>query len=69
MSSVTAGKAWLYSEASNTSLTKMYLVKGDKVQLLEFDDSNGLWYFLKYSSKENRAILKWVKCEDLAICN
>jgi hypothetical protein len=68
-SSVTAGKAWLYSEPTSVSITKMYLVKGDKVQLLEFDDSDGLWYFVKCITKENKTILKWAKCKDLAICN
>ncbi|WP_429468096.1 hypothetical protein [Paraburkholderia sp. WSM4175] len=68
-SSVTANKAWLYSRPENTSINKMYLVKDDKVQLLEFNDADGLWYLVKYITKENKAILKWIKCEDLAVCN
>ncbi|RQH09897.1 hypothetical protein [Paraburkholderia dinghuensis] len=65
---VATDKAWLFAEASNASRTEMYLVKGDKVQLLEFNDADGLWYFVRYLSKKNGPILKWVKCESLAIC-
>ncbi len=68
VSSVRAERAGLYSAASDTSMTKLYLVKGDKVQLLDFDDSNGLWYLIKYVSKQNRSTTKWVRCKDLTIC-
>lgn len=67
-SSVATDKAWLYSAPSNASKNKIYLVKGDVVQLLKFNDADGLWYFAKYLSKGNGAVLKWVKCEDLVIC-
>ncbi|MBW9107029.1 hypothetical protein [Paraburkholderia phenoliruptrix] len=69
ISSVRAEWAALYSAASDTSMTKLYLVEGDKVQLLDFDDSNGLWYLVRYVSKQNRSITKWVRCKDLTICN
>lgn len=67
-SSVLSGKAWLYSAPSSASKTNMYLIKGDRVQLLEFNDANGFWYFIKFRSKGNKFALKWVKCEDLAVC-
>lgn len=69
VSFVRAGRAELYSAPSDNSMTKLYLVKGDKVQLLDFDDSNGLWYLVRYVSKQNRSITKWVRCKDLTICN
>ncbi len=56
-SSVTANKAWLYSRPENTSITKMYLVKDDKVQLLEFNDADGLWYLVKYLTKKIKQFL------------
>jgi hypothetical protein len=68
-SSVIAGKAWLYSEAASASITKNYLIKGNKVQLLKFNDADGLWYLVKYGAKENKSIIKWIKCEDLEICH
>ncbi|CAD6556677.1 hypothetical protein LMG27952_06167 [Paraburkholderia hiiakae] len=46
----------------------MYLVKGDRVQLLEFNDVDGFWYFVKYISKSDGALMKWVKCENISIC-
>ncbi|QVN14626.1 hypothetical protein [Burkholderia sp. LAS2] len=65
---VAANKARLYDDHSDTSATKMYLLKGDEVQLVEFNSENGLWYLVKYISKWRGIILKWVKCEDLIIC-
>ncbi|WP_269503130.1 hypothetical protein [Burkholderia sp. IMCC1007] len=65
---VVSDRARLYNNHSDSSATEMYLLKGDKVQLVEFNGENGLWYFVKYLSKRRGAILKWAKCEDLAIC-
>ena len=48
--------------------TKMYLVKGDKVTLLDekTDDSNQKWYFINYKGKKD--LNMWIKAEavDLA---
>lgn len=65
---VVADKARLYDDHSDSSATKMYLVKGDEVQLAEFNSENGLWYLVKYLPKGRGVIRKWAKCEDLAIC-
>ncbi|WP_148093527.1 hypothetical protein [Burkholderia cenocepacia] len=65
---VAVNKARLYDDHSDSSATKMYLLKGDKVQLVEFNSENGLWYLVKYLSRRRGVILKWVKCEDLTIC-
>jgi hypothetical protein len=80
IASVTVGKAWLYSKPMSSSITEMYLVKGDKVQVLDVGEANekdeeegndpgGFWYQVKYITKENKTIINWVKCEDLAKCN
>lgn len=65
---VVADKAGLYDDHSDSSLAKMYLLRGDRVQLADFNDENGLWYLVKYFTERHGAILKWIKCEDLAIC-
>ncbi|VWD39437.1 hypothetical protein BLA50215_05270 [Burkholderia lata] len=65
---VVANKAMLYDDHSDSSEAKIYLLKGDKVRLSEFNDENGLWYLVKYLSRRQGFILKWVKCKDLAIC-
>ncbi|WP_175821564.1 hypothetical protein [Burkholderia sp. BCC0419] len=65
---VVADKARLYDDHSDSFSTKMYLLKGDKVQLADFNSENGLWYLVKYFTKRHGAILKWIKCEDLAVC-
>jgi hypothetical protein len=61
-------KAWLYSDHLDSKRTKMYLIQGDVVRLIDFADSNGLWYFMKYTSKTRGEILGWVKCQDLSVC-
>ncbi|WP_155754401.1 hypothetical protein [Burkholderia multivorans] len=65
---VVSNKAMLYENHSDSAATKMYLLKGDKVQLVEFSSEDGLWYLVKYPSQRRGIIRKWVKCEDLAIC-
>ncbi|WP_124669907.1 hypothetical protein [Burkholderia seminalis] len=68
ITTVVADKAGLYDDHSGSSLAKMYLLRGDRVQLADFNSENGLWYLVKYFTRRHGAILKWIKCEDLAIC-
>ena len=59
-------KSYLFSNISNP--TKMYLIKGDKVTLLDekTDDSDQKWYFINYKGKKD--LNMWIKAEavDLA---
>ena len=51
-------KQYLYSENNMCSQTKMYLIKGDKVEILK---EEGDWLFILY--KGTREIKKWIlKC-------
>ncbi|WP_347556088.1 hypothetical protein [Robbsia sp. KACC 23696] len=68
-STVTAGKALLYGDHSLSSTTHMYLVNGDKVQLLDFDNDDESMYYIRYVGKSGKTIQDWIKCKDLAACS
>jgi len=58
---INIGKQYLYSEPSR--ITNMYLIKGDKVTILDekTDDSGQKWYFINYKGKKD--INMWIKAE------
>ena len=57
-------KAWLYSSAEATTKTEMYLVRGDRIELLDLGEDylnsrwNG-WAHVRYEGK--RTIEAWIK--------
>jgi len=58
---VVAEKAWMYDQPDNNSLTKLYLVKGDEVELLE-TTKDALWYRVRF--KGTKLVEKWIKAAD-----
>ncbi len=56
-------KSLLYKEPSESSQSKMYLIAGDKVKLLDTktDDEGQKWYFISYQGKKE--IKAWIKAE------
>lgn len=54
-------KSYLFSKPSKK--TKMYLIKGDKVTILdeETDESGQKWYFINYKGKKD--LNMWIKAE------
>jgi hypothetical protein len=65
---VSSDKAVLYDGPAKSKPTKMYLIKGDPVALVDYDDSEEGWYQVRYLRKNKPDIVKWVQCRDLAIC-
>ncbi len=61
---VTKDKLYLYDSMSESTKTKMYLIKGDKAEILtEVKNSDGKhWIYLKYKGK--KTIIKWVKVSE-----
>lgn len=47
----------------------MYLVNGDKVQLLDFNNDDESMYYIRYVGKNGKTIQDWIKCKDLAACS
>ncbi|TCP88663.1 hypothetical protein EDC44_1503 [Cricetibacter osteomyelitidis] len=58
-------KTFLYNSFNDK--TKMYLIRGDKVSILnqKIDENNQKWYFINYKGK--REINMWIKAEDIDI--
>lgn len=56
-------KSHLYKEPSKSSLSKMYLIPGDKVTLLDTktDEAGQEWYYISYQGKKE--IKMWIKAE------
>jgi hypothetical protein len=55
----------LYKEPSESSQSKMYLIAGDKVTLLDTktDDAGQEWYYISYQGKKE--IKAWIKAESV----
>ncbi|MDG2959675.1 hypothetical protein P7L91_02285 [Bisgaard Taxon 10/6] len=62
---INIGKQYLYNEPSKR--TNMYLIKGDKVIILDkkTDNSGQKWYFINYKGKKD--INMWIKAEAVDI--
>ncbi|WP_372651619.1 hypothetical protein [Aggregatibacter actinomycetemcomitans] len=56
-------KVYLYND--NLKLSKMYLVKGDEVIILNesIDDNGQKWYFINYKGKKE--INMWIKADSV----
>jgi hypothetical protein len=56
-------KTSLYKELSESSQSKMYLIAGDKVTLLDTktDESGQEWFYISYQGKKE--IKAWIKAE------
>lgn len=64
-SKIVVDKAPLYDQPNETFKTRMYLVKGDEVMLLDTNKSN--WILVKYVQKNGDSILKWVKADSVKL--
>lgn len=60
-------KTYLFSFNKGYKKTKMYLIKGDKVTILDekTDDSDQKWYFINY--KGTKDLTMWIKAEAVDI--
>ncbi|KNE86423.1 hypothetical protein ATCC33389_0200030 [Aggregatibacter aphrophilus ATCC 33389] len=56
-------KQYLYN--SPNRITRMYLVKGDKIRVLkeEKDEKGDTWYFISYKGKKE--INMWIKADSV----
>jgi uncharacterized protein YfaS (alpha-2-macroglobulin family) len=60
---VTTDKAWLYDLSNENFKTKMYLVKGDEAEVLDFNkaEDNTRWYKVRFQGK--KLLEKWIRAE------
>ncbi|WP_392561741.1 hypothetical protein RHO12_11555 [Orbus sturtevantii] len=58
-------EAYLLNAPSQLDKTKMYLVTGDKVRLLQRQDD---FYLIEYNSQKKGLIHKWLQCSAIDAC-
>lgn len=59
---ISSNKSVLFNAPNDASKTKMYLIKGDTVELLEFKKN---WLLIRYKIQKNKTIEKWIKFSDI----
>lgn len=64
-SMIIVDKAPLYDQPDETYKTRMYLVKGDQVTLLDTTKSN--WILIKYETRKGGALLKWLRADSVKL--
>lgn len=69
LTTVVSPKATLYSKPAIENATKMYLIRGDEVALMDdASDPSNFWYKVRYATKKGTLVNAWIKCEDLKFC-
>jgi uncharacterized protein YfaS (alpha-2-macroglobulin family) len=60
---IKVAKAWLYDDADETTRTKMYLISGDKAEVLNSKKAsdNSRWLFIRFEGKA--VVEKWLRAE------
>lgn len=67
--SVTSERASLYLTPNAADASKMYLVKGDKVEVIDSSKLGDGWCFVRYVTKRGSAIERWARAQDLDVQN
>lgn len=65
--SIGSARARLFTSPNSTAASKMYLVKGDKVQVIDDSKLGDGWCLIRYVTKSNGTIEKWVQAQDLEL--
>ncbi|WP_144410033.1 hypothetical protein [Cupriavidus basilensis] len=56
---VTAEKSWLYDGPEDQARTRMYLIKGDEIEIISTSSSG--WVYVEYKGNNKKAIRRWMK--------
>jgi hypothetical protein len=66
MRKIAADKAVLYAKPDVKAQTKMYVIKGDKVALLDYaeNDDGSEWFLIRFNGK--KTVEQWVKADVIA---
>ena len=65
-SSVSSDKARLFQSPSLASRTTMYLVKGDRVDIIDDSKLDAGWCRIRYVGKSGKPIVAWIQSSDLS---
>ncbi|EPF17979.1 Uncharacterised protein [Cedecea davisae] len=61
---ISVSKSYLYSSPDESSITKAYLVAGDKVKVIQLSP-NKKWAEVGYISPKGKMLVKWVKSDNV----
>ncbi len=64
---VSAEKARLYTTPEASGEGRMYLVKGDKVEIVDESKASQGWYRIRYLTKTGKPIDRWARAQDLEV--
>ncbi len=64
---VKSEKASLYMKANTSDASKMYLVKGDKVEVIDESKAGDGWFRIRFVTKSGKAIERWAQAQDLEV--
>jgi hypothetical protein len=62
---VTSEKAPLYSSPNTDATTRMYLVRGDSIEILDDSNPDRGWVRIRYITKSGKALDRWIQSHDL----
>ena len=62
---LTVDKSYLYDSPNLKNKTKIYLIREDKVELLNYKND---FYEIEYTTEKNRKIKKWLHCSAIDAC-
>ncbi|HGL4258821.1 hypothetical protein [Burkholderia dolosa] len=60
---ISVQRAFLFDKPSRECQTKMYLIKGDNVKIINKKD--GGWLRIEYTQKSGRSIQRWIRSESI----
>ena len=62
---LTVDKSYLYDSPNLKNKTKIYLIREDKIELLNYKNN---FYEVEYTTKKNKIIKKWLHCSAIDAC-
>ena len=62
---LTVDKSYLYDSPNLNNKTKIYLIREDKIELLNYKNN---FYEIEYTTKKNKIIKKWLHCSAINAC-
>ena len=62
---LTVDKSYLYDSPNLNNKTKIYLIREDKIELLNYKNN---FYEIEYTTKKNKIIKKWLHCSAIDAC-
>lgn len=64
---IVVGRAFLYDSPSSVQASRIYVVKGDYVRLIEVSSDLQFWK-IEFMTKGGSRLVKWINCSDIDFC-